>query len=56
MKDTLLDTINDEFQDFQDDLMTREKKLRLLHTFNSDIDDLMTLLKQPSNIDFTPKE
>ena len=40
-----IDEINLEFQEFQDDLTTRSRKLRLLPEFNKDsLDDILSLL------------
>lgn len=44
-----LDDINkhyDEYQDFQDDLITRNKKLKILTTYNLDTDNLLELLSE----------
>lgn len=43
-----LEDINDQFQDFQDDLTSREKKLKLPSSWNtSSMDDLISLLDIP---------
>lgn len=49
MKDTkTVDEINQEFQDYQDDLTLREKHLKLPSTFDtSSMDDLIALLDLP---------
>lgn len=49
MKDTkTLDDINQEFQDFQDDLTLREKHLKLPSSFDtSSMDDLISMLDIP---------
>ena len=49
MKDTkTVDDINQEFQDFQDDLTLREKHLKLPSSFDtSSMDDLISLLDIP---------
>ena len=52
---TTIDDLNQQFQDFQDDLMTREKKLKFIPVFDKGkLDDLIALLHQPDRIDFTP--
>lgn len=53
MKDCdFIDEINQQFQDFQDDLTLREKRLKLLTSFKEEdeLDDLMSLLKSPDKI------
>ena len=49
MKDPkTVDDINREFQDYQDDLTLREKRLRLPSTFDtSSMDDLISMLDLP---------
>ena len=49
MKDPkTVDDINQEFQDYQDDLTLREKRLRLPSTFDtSSMDDLISMLDLP---------
>lgn len=49
MKDLVtVDDINQEFQDFQDDLILREKHLKLPSSFDtSSMDDLISLLDIP---------
>lgn len=49
MKDTkTVDDINQEFQDFQDDLNQRSKHLKLPSSFDtSSMDDLISLLDIP---------
>ena len=43
-----LEDINDEFQDFQDDLNRRSKKLKLPSSWDtSSMDDLISLLDLP---------
>lgn len=51
MKDKTVEDINQEFQDFQDDLIIRKKHLKLLPSFDtSSMDDLMSLLDRPQKI------
>ncbi len=51
MKQPTLSDINQEFQDYQDDLLIRKKKLKLLPSFDtSSMDDLMSLLDEPQEI------
>ena len=49
MKQPTLSDINQDFQDFQDDLMTRSRKLKILVSpkDNSDMDELISLLDLP---------
>ena len=49
MKQPTLSDINQDFQDFQDDLMTRSRKLKILVSLkeNSDMDELISLLDLP---------
>ena len=49
MKQPTLSDINQDFQDFQDDLMIRNKKLKILVSLkdNSDMDELISLLDIP---------
>lgn len=49
MKQPTLSDINQEFQDFQDDLMIRSRKLKILVSLkdNSDMDELISLLDLP---------
>lgn len=49
MKQPTLSDINQDFQDFQDDLMIRNKKLKILVSLkdNSDMDELISLLDLP---------
>jgi hypothetical protein len=49
MKQPTLSDINQEFQDFQADLITRSRKLKLLVSLkdNSDMDELISLLDLP---------
>lgn len=49
MKQPTLSDINQYFQDFQDDLMTRSRKLKILVSLkdNSDMDELISLLDLP---------
>ena len=43
-----LEDINDQFQEFQDDLTSREKKLKLPSSWDtSSMDDLISLLDIP---------
>lgn len=46
MKKTV-DDINQEFQDFQDELLTRKKKLKTPITFTDTMDDLIDLIDIP---------
>ena len=51
MKDKTVEDINQEFQDYQDDLLIRQKHLKLLPSFDtSSMDDLMSLLDRPQEI------
>lgn len=47
-----LSDINDQFREFQDDLMTREKKLKLLPSFKDEetIDKLLLLLQEEDHL------
>ena len=49
MKQPTLSDINQYFQDFQDDLMTRSRKLKILVSLkeNGDMDELISLLDLP---------
>ena len=49
MKQPTLSDINQDFQDFQDDLMIRNRKLKILVSLkeNSDMDELISLLDLP---------
>lgn len=49
MKQPTLSDINQDFQDFQDDLIRRNKKLKILVSLkdNSDMDELISLLDLP---------
>ena len=49
MKQPTLSDINQDFQDFQDDLMIRSRKLKILVSLkeNSDMDELISLLDLP---------
>ena len=49
MKQPTLSDINQDFQDFQDDLMIRSRKLKILVSLkdNSDMDELISLLDIP---------
>ena len=49
MKQPTLSDINQDFQDFQDDLMIRNKKLKILVSLkdNGDMDELISLLNLP---------
>ena len=49
MKQPTLSDINQDFQDFQDDLMTRSRKLKILVSLkdNGDMDELISLLDLP---------
>ena len=49
MKQPTLSDINQEFQDFQDDLMIRSRKLKILVSLkdNGDMDELISLLDIP---------
>ena len=49
MKQPTLSDINREFQDFQDDLIRRSRKLKILVSLkdNSDMDELISLLDIP---------
>lgn len=55
--DLTLDDINREFQDYQDDLLMREKKLRLPVSFTPD-DSLIDLIRSLKEVipDFTTKD
>lgn len=49
---TTIDDLNQQFQDFQDDLMTREKKLKIPTTWNKeDIEKMLLLLQQQDHLD-----
>ena len=52
MKEITLSDINDQFQEFQDDLSVREKKLKLLPSFKDDdsIEKLLLLLKEEDHL------
>lgn len=47
-----LSDINDQFREFQDDLMEREKKLKLLPSFKDEetIDKLLLLLQEEDHL------
>ena len=49
MKQPTLSDINQDFQDFQDDLMIRSRKLKILVSLkdNGDMDELISLLDLP---------
>ena len=49
MKQPTLSDINQYFQDFQDDLMIRSRKLKILVSLkdNGDMDELISLLDLP---------
>lgn len=49
MKQPTLSEINDLYQDFQDELLTKEKKLRILPTFKEEeeLDQLISLIDLP---------
>ena len=49
MKQPTLSDINQDFQDFQDDLIRRSRKLKILVSLkdNSDMDELISLLDLP---------
>ena len=49
MKQPTLSDINQDFQDFQDDLIRRSRKLKILVSLkdNSDMDELISLLDIP---------
>lgn len=51
-----LSDINDQFQDFQDDLMIREKKLKIPTTWDKeDIEKMLCLLQETEDIDLLKK-
>lgn len=49
MKQPTLSDINQDFQDFQDDLIRRSRKLKILVSLkdNGDMDELISLLDLP---------
>jgi len=52
-----LDEINDMFDDYQKDLGVRSLHLKLLPVFpTAELDDLISLLKEPYHIDLTKKK
>lgn len=56
MKEKTIDEINQQFQDFQDDLMTREKKLKIPTTWDKeDIEKMLCLLQETEDIDLLKK-
>lgn len=52
MEEKTIDDLNLEFQDFQDDLMTREKRLKIPTTWDKeDIEKMLLLLQQQDHLD-----